>query len=682
MKPTFLLAVCLFVLSVPSLQAAPTVYEQLCQMNRYWLDHPSSDPYLQQTFSFDNHEQLIRLHLMTVENTLSHSSVRHLNAEQRANRAHCLSILRDYWQAGVFPQNTYHSVTIPYFIDRYNTACAVGHLIRETGNEAFACRIADEMNYAYIAQMPYSEIPEWANKMGFSVAELKWIQPAYAPPLTISTQANAATCHHSDGSITATVTQNWVGGEQVTPDNVRWYAIHNNTMGIIGNTQNISNLQAGLYKMRIDGGGGMYAYIEKVTPISDADAPQITANIQHETCMGNRDGRIEIAISGGVAPYNVVWYNEFGNVIGNGTALENLAGWQSSMSMMYEMPTPVHIAEVTDANGCKRLESYQVETLYMNDTPYAWASTTQPTCGNNNGTINLQYIPAGHSIAWAHDPNLNAATLNNLAPGHYVFTITNPMGCTYQSFADLYHADAYTSDIYSTIQVGGDYCGQNMGYIQCPEGYTYQWSHNANLNTATANNLGEGYYTVTLSNSNGCQLLYTAYISNYEGIYYNDNVQLVNANTQTGQLGSINLNTDLMEYTYAWSHDANLTNSSADNLVAGTYSVTMTGLNNCSRVLSFAIYDESTLLSNIGTPDFAIRLNVLQLDKQLHISYPSDSPIDHAVFSLYDLNGRQIAQQVAATTETILPIDQVSTGIYLLQLRGEKLQQSLKIWVR
>ena len=40
--------------------ATPTVYSQLCELNKYWVQHPIADVALQQSYEFADHEALIR----------------------------------------------------------------------------------------------------------------------------------------------------------------------------------------------------------------------------------------------------------------------------------------------------------------------------------------------------------------------------------------------------------------------------------------------------------------------------------------------------------------------------------------------------------------------------------------------------------------------------------------------
>ena len=67
----------------------------------------------------------------------------------------------------------------PCFIDRDRRECAVAHLVIASGQAAVACRIAQEANDAYIAEMQFPELDAWAAQAGLTREELALIQPAY-----------------------------------------------------------------------------------------------------------------------------------------------------------------------------------------------------------------------------------------------------------------------------------------------------------------------------------------------------------------------------------------------------------------------------------------------------------------------------------------------------------------------
>lgn len=664
-----------------SLNTAPTLYEQLCDLNKYWCAHPSSDPYMAQPTEFADPEKLIRLHLATVENTLRHADTRHLSAKQAGNRAHCLDILRSYWLKGVFPKNTNHTYMVPYFIDRYNTACAVGHLIRETGYEAIAKCISEEMNYAYIEQMPYPEIGQWADEMGFSVAELKWIQPAYMPPFLIQTSSSNADCGNNNGSLEASLIP--LNGN-IEPNSINWYKINNNLTSLVGQSAHVNNASSGLYKIAVTSIGTMFPYMEKLAAISDNEGPQITAEIQNETCFAQKDGRITISISGGAAPYNTTWYNANGQIMAsNTTVLENLLGLHGNF--MEGAPTPsTYFVEVRDANNCTTYEPYQVNTLYP-ESPNAWLNILQqPTCNGSNGSLQVLYYEPNSTIAWSHDPTLSTDIASNLPAGFYTVTVTTPTGCSQVTGMSLSNIEAFPPDFITNFWVSSIYCGQVLGTIQCPTGnYTYHWSHNPDLNTATATDLEEGIYKITITNNSGCQFLFQTNITTLYTVYSPPSITINNVNSATGTLGSIDLGY-IPSYYYNWSHNASLDTSFVNNLVAGLYSVTISDDFSCSQIFNFEIVDENPLF--IGSQDWNngnnVTLSANRIGGDLLLSYTSLLPLNDPTFTLYDLTGRRL-QQTAAPTQsgktTSMNIAALNSGIYLVELRSNGKHQCIKI---
>jgi subtilisin-like proprotein convertase family protein len=156
------------------------IIDQLIDLNKYWQGKVINNPILLERKCFENHTDLIQLHLQLVEEELRCTPPEGLSDGQQKKREDALGILRNYWEVKCFPINNHHpGEVVPYFIDDFGTACAVGHLIRKTGFETFAQRVQVENNYAYIEDMDYPELGDWAAQVGFSEMELRWIQPGY-----------------------------------------------------------------------------------------------------------------------------------------------------------------------------------------------------------------------------------------------------------------------------------------------------------------------------------------------------------------------------------------------------------------------------------------------------------------------------------------------------------------------
>ncbi|MEL6254805.1 MAG: T9SS type A sorting domain-containing protein [Bacteroidota bacterium] len=172
--------------------------DHLIEVNARWKYVAlTDDSYFEET-SFPDDITRISKHLEKVEDYLRNREPFSLSEQQKKNRLGLLDQLLAYQVAKRFPINLYHSHRRPYFIDEYGTACAVGHLLQKSGNQDFALQISQEMNYAYLLDMPYPEIDKWADQHGFSKEELALIQPGYSPNVSWESLGAGA-----DGEVTA-----------------------------------------------------------------------------------------------------------------------------------------------------------------------------------------------------------------------------------------------------------------------------------------------------------------------------------------------------------------------------------------------------------------------------------------------------------------------------------------------
>ena len=123
----------------------------------------------------------LRRHFAAVEQQLLARDVSRLAPAQRTARARHIARLRAYARRGVFPKNTdFPGRSVPYFVDRVGTRCAMAHLIEEVGQGDFVARVAATNNNAYIAELAgEAELVAWLDHNGLTVAEAARIQPAY-----------------------------------------------------------------------------------------------------------------------------------------------------------------------------------------------------------------------------------------------------------------------------------------------------------------------------------------------------------------------------------------------------------------------------------------------------------------------------------------------------------------------
>lgn len=156
-------------------------FEKLAEVNKCWRDQKDVQPGQLGEWKQQSERAWIRQHLSLVEQVLRQRSTAHLTAQQAANRSRTLDQLNEYWHAGNFPINEDYSYRTPIFIDNHDNFCAVGYLVKASGHEAVSRMISAKTNLAYVKEMKYPELNSWAADYGFTIDELAWIQPAYAP---------------------------------------------------------------------------------------------------------------------------------------------------------------------------------------------------------------------------------------------------------------------------------------------------------------------------------------------------------------------------------------------------------------------------------------------------------------------------------------------------------------------
>lgn len=107
-----------------------------------------------------------------------------------ANRYAQIARLRDYRDRGLFPLNEGQAAQpVPIFVDRNDTACAVGHLMRVSGWRSEVRRIHDANNLVYVTDAAGGLIDVWILKSGLTREEAALIQPGYpnfSPPTPIN----------------------------------------------------------------------------------------------------------------------------------------------------------------------------------------------------------------------------------------------------------------------------------------------------------------------------------------------------------------------------------------------------------------------------------------------------------------------------------------------------------------
>ena len=121
-------------------------------------------------------------------------------------------------------------------------------------------------------------------------------------------------------------------------------------------------------------------------------------------------------------------------------------------------------------------------------------------------------------------------------------------------------------------------------------GFSYLWSNGST--SANPTGLQAGSYSVTVTDGNGCTASSTFVVGEASEIQLTTNSSPASCGTADG-IASVSASGGTPGYTYLWSNGA--TGASADSLLAGVYSVTVTDSNGCQQTSSVPV-------SNTGAP--------------------------------------------------------------------------------
>ncbi|MFH6987824.1 T9SS type A sorting domain-containing protein [Flavobacterium collinsii] len=346
-------------------------------------------------------------------------------------------------------------------------------------------------------------------------------------------------------------------------------------------TATASGLTAGIYSVTITDATTICSrtinniIIGTATPIL-AHPTQVNVS-----CNGGANGSASVAPTGGAGSYTYLWSNSATTASINGLS-------QGTYSVV-----------IKDANNCTVTQNFfitQPTTLIASQGTF-----TSPTCNNaTNGsaTVVASGGTPGYTYSWTPTGG-TAATATGLAAGTYTATVTDANGCsTTQSFI-LTNPPAFSVTTSQTdILCNGDATGSAGVVVSGGTApYTYSWSPSGGT-AATATGLIAGTYTVTITDANICSTTRTFILTQplTPLVASQGSITHVNCHGDATGAATVSATGGTGAYTYSWSPSGG-TAATATNLTAGTYNVTVTDVNNCSTIQSFAINQPAAILS-------------------------------------------------------------------------------------
>ena len=355
-------------------------------------------------------------------------------------------------------------------------------------------------------------------------------------------------------------------------------------------TANISNLQAGMYAVAVDGGCGSQLFAFNVSQ-PDKSVEIADANITNVTCYGQTNGKINLIVDGGSGDYSYTWkkndtpitetsstLNGIGEGTYNVTVTDNVCAVSTNKTYTITQPTEL-LASVSQSN----YNGVGVRCYGGND---GWLSA------------NVSGGSGYYTYSWKEN-NIEIATTASLQDidAHKSYTLTISDGvCPQQEFTDIRlnerrsgGIEIESADITHAIT---DITGSSNGaisnisvlnHIGDASTLTYQWFPVV----GNLNNVASGAYRLVVTDINGCS---ASTVFNVQTITADNNVITVANNgiicTQDPSTTVI-INSDKtpsalpehsniseLNITYKWECSEN--NGASWNILAGKTTATIT----------------------------------------------------------------------------------------------------------
>jgi len=275
-------------------------------------------------------------------------------------------------------------------------------------------------------------------------------------------------------------------------------------------TSTASGLAAGTYNVTVTDNNGCATPVIVSVTIDGPDEelnteliPSVFGGDFNVACAGDSTATIDLIISGGTAPYDVLW---------------DLPGTDTSTDEdLTDLGPGMYVVTVTDVNGCETTD----EIVLTAPEPISIESTTTPSLcfGIPTGSLDITIsggIPA-YTATWT-GPNGFTGTgtsFTDLEGGVYEVTIEDSNGCIYLDAVTV----VQPVDLVITVDSLSDYNGFNTTCFDSQDGeiyttpsggtppYSYQWNTPGDPNFSNQEdviNLAAGTYEAVLIDDNGC----------------------------------------------------------------------------------------------------------------------------------------------------------------------------------
>ncbi|MFN0174621.1 MAG: gliding motility-associated C-terminal domain-containing protein [Saprospiraceae bacterium] len=341
----------------------------------------------------------------------------------------------------------------------------------------------------------------------------------------------------------------------------------------------IAQMGAGTYQVTVTDANAC----TKMTSVIITEPPLLSSSttVSDVSCFGLNDAIASVSVAGGVLPYAFSW--------SNGQTSDAIA----------QLGAGTYQVTVTDANACTKIAS-----VIITEPPLLNLSTTvtDVSCfGHNVGTAAL--LVAGgvlpYSYSWSNGQTSDI--IAQLEAGDYQITVTDANACT--KIASVTITEPPLLSLSATVSNVSCFGLNNATAALSVAGgvlpYSYSWSNGQTSDTIAQ--LGAGTYQVTVTDANACTMIASVIVTESPLLSLSATVANVSCFGLNDAIASVSAAGGVLPYSYSWSNGQN--SDAIAQLGAGTYQVTVTDANTCTKIASVTIMEPPLLSSSTTATD-------------------------------------------------------------------------------
>ncbi|QQS29846.1 MAG: DUF11 domain-containing protein [Sphingobacteriales bacterium] len=375
---------------------------------------------------------------------------------------------------------------------------------------------------------------------------------------------NVTITNGSDGTVSITVT----GG--TLPYSYLW------SDG--ATTEDRTGLTAGTYSVTVTDANGCLE--EASFTLSEPPCSlELDISAEDALCNGEANGSIDLTITGAQGSVTILW--------NDGATTEDRTGLSAG----------TYSVTVTDDGECTASISVTVNEPEVLDMT---GSVTNVTITNgSDGTVSIS-VTGGtlpYSYLWSDGATTEDRT--GLTAGTYSVTVTDANGCLEEASFTLseppcsLELDISAEDALCNGETNGSI---DLTITGAQGSVTILWNDGATTEDRTG--LSAGTYSVTVTDDGECTASISVTVNEPEPLTINADIDHVSIYGGTNGAITLTVTGGTSPYSYVWNDG--VTTKDRANLIAGTYSVTVTDANNCSEEATFTITEPYCEITDAG----------------------------------------------------------------------------------